>query len=129
MTTNNILNHLEVFKTRLIAGELVFIEIMSDSMSPVLKVGESYLVSKIERDYKPKKFEILIYWNGEKLIAHYFNEIARLAETNEDVWIFKSIKSKNKEDFPVRPESIVGIVNKKISVYFRLIIQIRNILN
>ncbi len=101
------------------------IKIMSGSMSPVLKTDEILEVSWIPKNFEPQKYDIFVYWDGMRLIGHYFYEKANLLNDQNEVWIFKCLIAKS-EDFPVARKEVIGIVNKKIPFLRRLFLSLRS---
>ena len=94
-------------------------------MSPVLKTDEILEVSWIPKNFKPQRYDIFVYWDGLRLIGHYFYEKANLLNTQNEVWIFKSLLAKV-EDFPVARSEVIGIVNKKIPIWRRLLLSLKS---
>ena len=115
-------------KKKLQTDGFLTITIVSDSMHPVLKVGKSYNLLPIEELHQPSKYDILAYWDGEKIIGHYFYEESKLFNDEEVRWIFKSIVSRG-EDFPVSKDYVLGRIQTKIPAYIRAYLAIKNRLN
>jgi signal peptidase I len=50
--------------------------IVSDSMEPLLKIGDKIVVEVGTRELK--RFDLIVFWNGEKLVCHYVWAMNRL---------------------------------------------------
>ena len=112
-------------KKKLKAEGALSITIASGSMHPVLKTGNHYCLLPLDEKYVPSKYDILAYWDGEKIIGHYFYSEAKLFNSKEIRWIFKSIVSQV-EDFPVSKDFVLGQIDVKMPLYIRTYLAIRS---
>ena len=95
------------------------VQIVTSSMSPWIKAGETVLISPIKiTELKP--FDIIIYWDSEAeiLICHIFKEI------RDNKLITKPL-STNTEDSPFNLSHLLGIVTKpQFKWYHKLLLRI-----
>jgi hypothetical protein len=91
--------------------------IQSDSMHPVLKVGQKYSV-----EYAPyddlKEFDIVVFLQGEQLMAHFLWHFNSL----ENRWQTRSIRYPHIPDCPVKKELYLGRINRPTISPFRRIL-------
>lgn len=95
------------------------IKVMSGSMEPVLVTNQKYWVQKIGADFKPRQYDIIVYWDGTRLICHYYDHSESVMNSNQHVWILKPL-THDTEDFPVSVERVLGLVDKKIPFFRKL---------
>lgn len=108
-------------KEALISHKTFQIRILSDSMKPLFKTKDLLWIKALPKDFKPKKFDVFTYWNGQLLIAHYYHHSERaLGHDDREVWIFKPLAA-GTEDFPVRRENILG----QVQVQFPILLKIK----
>lgn len=95
--------------------------IVSDSMSPFIKVGDEIKISTPESLNRPlSRFDLIVFTQSNKLMCHYvwrknkhFNKGKVLAT--------RSLKNPREDDYPVSQEHILGVVvGKKLSWWRRL---------
>ena len=114
----------EAVKMRTQGGRPANVTIVSDSMSPLIKVGE-----RVEVSYKDhyKSFDVVIYHHRDgRLICHYIWQKSRLEEGS---YLLRSLKG-TAFDLPVALEKILGhVTGKKLTgkwqfwIFFKLIKQ------
>lgn len=110
---NELKSHLENVQT-------LKIRIMSDSMKPLFQAGDLLDIQPLPKKFEPIKFDVLTYWDGQRLIAHYFDHSELIfGQQEKQVWIFKPLVI-GTEDFPVKPEHILGIVQIQFSLLLKL---------
>jgi len=108
----------EVLKKRLKAGETLRFPIVSDSMSPAIKVGDFIEVIDLQRS--PEPFDILVFLEEDKLICHIFVKAGSRFESTTAKYLFRSLKYPYL-DRPVSPELVLGLVqNFKLSGWQKL---------
>lgn len=80
-------------------------KVVSDSMSPLIKINEFLKISNENKDYRP--FDIIIFKRSSKLVVHYIwrNQIA----FNQTV-ITRSLKKIYFDEEPVHQNDIIGLV-------------------
>lgn len=113
--------NLEYFKKKLNINQHGEIRIVSDSMSPLIKSGE--ILKIIPLPSKLDRFDIVLFnYQGEPY-CHFFWGI-----NSNDQICTKSLKSPQKNDFPISKNNLIGVIaNKKITfwqkvkVYFHLL--------
>ena len=104
--------------------QTVSVKIASDSMSPLIKKGESLQVEE-KKHYKP--FDIVIYHHSDgRLICHYIWQISQL---NPNSYLLRSLKG-TAFDLPVSAENILGYtpfksvtLPSKILIFLKLLRQ------
>jgi len=52
--------------------EKLHFKIVSDSMMPLIPIGAEIHIEKIAKQTEFKKFDILLFKQGERLVCHYF---------------------------------------------------------
>jgi len=100
--------------------EPVEVRIASDSMLPILKVGQRcLLVGTSIQDLT--KFDIIVFQRGRFLIAHYVWHINRHIEMGT---IVTRSLNPGYEDLPISPENVLGRLKERIPSWlrFRLIL-------
>ena len=95
------------------------IKVVSGSMEPVLLTNQKYWVEKVDANFKPRKFDIIVYWDGTKLICHYYDHSENVMNSDQQVWILKPL-THDREDFPVSVERVLGLVDQKIPFFRKL---------
>ncbi len=118
-------------KAILTKGELD-IKIISDSMSPVIKIGDIAKVISI-KNYKPelKTFDIILYWNGSLLICHYVWNLNQIINNNDGRNITtRSIKESGNNGVPISFDHILGkIIDHQIPLWRKIVIILKNYIN
>jgi hypothetical protein len=75
-------------------------------MEPVLKVGSSYKL--IQSPFTAlKKFDVVVFWTGEVLVAHYVWHIN--STVDKGTLVTRSLRP-GTEDLPLQHEQIMGKV-------------------
>ncbi|OUR93626.1 hypothetical protein A9Q84_19345 [Halobacteriovorax marinus] len=96
------------------------VEIVSDSMEPLIKTGELIKVQNVEEDLK--LFDIIVFWRDGQFVSHFvwrFNGISHKTITT------RSLKDKGANELPVEFENVLGIIkDKKISLYTKVIMRL-----
>lgn len=98
----------------------VFVQLVSDSMSPVLKTGDAAIAKPIKDHNRIKKFDILVFFDGEKLLCHYF--VGRSSFKDADgveLYLTRGLSARE-FDLPVRKDHVLGKVEKKIPFLLKL---------
>jgi len=105
------------------------IRIISDSMVPLIQIGEEVTVAEYIDQKQLKRFTPILYWDGKKLICHYVWTHNRL--TNHEgmkTIATRSLKDPKSNDIPIAHENILGIViGRKISFLRKLKIIMTNL--
>ncbi len=102
-------------KSYLSDGHKLNAKVISGSMEPVIMTGDLVEVEAV-RVETLKMFDIILYWDGEKLICHYVWHLNRIpGAAGERVILTKKI-GKGNPDFPVSEYKVLGrITNFSIS--------------
>lgn len=114
---------LEVLKSVLKRDKKTILKVVSDSMSPLIKVGESIEVALLEAPEQLKPFDIILFEQARRLNCHF------LAKTDyiNNLFITKSLKNPSASDYPLETKQILGIVtSKKISFFTKIGLLIRS---
>lgn len=100
-------------------------KIVSDSMTPLISVGSEIKIEKIGIQTEFKKFDILLFRQGERLVCHYFwhqNEVI------DRGFITTRCLKDGKLDHPFAREMIIGrVVNFEIGFWLKLKIRLRDL--
>ncbi len=107
-------------------GELKF-KIATDSMYPLICIGDEIEVFPVDRDFRA--FDIIVYWDGEKLMAHYVWHVNNLKIKNQTSLLTRSLKNQYENDLPIPVDNILGFVhNFKLSTFKRILITFKCVL-
>lgn len=90
------------------------IAVLSDSMSPIIKRGDTVIIQKIKQDElnKLKEQMILVYKHNNKVIIH---RIVEIKEKDGEYYFKTKGDNNNVEDqYPIYGNEVIGIVNLKI---------------
>lgn len=79
-------------------------KIVSDSMVPVINVGEEILIDVKCRDLK--RFDIIVYVHDQKLICHYLWKINQIFEPR----LMQTRNMQGQKDYPISDKEYVGKV-------------------
>lgn len=116
-------------KKRIKKDGFLGIRIISDSMVPFINVGEEVMVSEFIEPKQLQRFTPILYWDGRKLICHYYwNESKLTNAEGKKTIITRSLKESKSNDIPIPLENILGIVvGRNISLVRKLFILLSNI--
>lgn len=91
--------------------------IMSDSMIPLLKVGEEIIWDKIENPAQQlRRFDLILFRRGTLLFCHYLWKI----NARRDLYITKPLKNIAVEDLPLKSSDILGrLVSHRLNYWWR----------
>lgn len=119
----------EQLKNQIKNSGFLGIRIISDSMHPVIEVGEEVTVSDFINEKQLSRFTPILYWDGSKLICHYFWNRGRIQNADgKETIVTRSLKETKSNDIPVPIENILGVVvGKKVPFMRRLSILLSNI--
>lgn len=99
-------------------------KVVSDSMSPLIPVGTEVYIRKFEMNDVLKRFDILLFKQGDRLICHYFwheNKVFDKGLINTRCIRYGG------QDNPFSRSQIIGVVtNFKIGCWLRMKILIRD---
>lgn len=109
----------------------IHLEVVSASMEPLIKVGEQV-------DVKPmlsgsgtlKKFDIIVFWNGELLICHYIRNFNLLAVPGGQGSITTRGLKTRRYDLPCYDEMILGrVLSHRLTFWQKLRLRLLDVLN
>lgn len=90
-------------------------KIITDSMSPVIKVGEEIVVEVLSGDLR--RFDIIVFKQDDKLICHYLWGLNQEVEPR----LMQTKSLKGDKDLPIKPEDYLGkVVSHKLSLWRKL---------
>ena len=90
-------------------------KIVSDSMSPLIKVGEEIVVDVGAQDLK--RFDIIVIFIKDKLVCHYLWQINRIVKPI----LLQTRNMRGQLDFPVPEKDYLGkVMSHKIGFWKRL---------
>lgn len=113
-------------KSRLDQQGEMQLNVASDSMHPVLKVGQIVTVRPTDSS-RLRKFDIIVFWGHGKLTSHFL-WAKQMDETNSENFIVtKSLKEPRSHDIPFKENLILGIVDCKISFLSKMSVWLRNL--
>jgi hypothetical protein len=109
---------IENFKILLEKNQKAKIKIASDSMWPLIRIGEQLTVHSINRPLQ--RFDIIVFnYNGSPF-CHFFWGKLLSKKSNEDQFFTRSLKSPAQTDLPIFSKDILGIItSKKIGFFLR----------
>lgn len=111
---------IEVLRKKLLRGDTVSLQVVSNSMEPVIKTGEMIEVSRVSLS-DLKVFDIILFFQGGRLNSHF---LAKTDENNNQ-FITRPLNGSGPSDYPLRGDEIIGIVsNKKLNLWHRLKVMI-----
>lgn len=94
-------------KQELIQDSEFLFPVVTDSMAPIITVGEIIVVKPLPQRLKP--FDIIVFYQFEKLICHFvWHQNEKIGKT-----VITRNLNEGKFDLPVSEEEILGIVSNK----------------
>jgi len=107
-----------VLKKKLQEGPLTM-RLVSDSMAPLLKVGDLVEVQKCSQPIQ--LFDLVVFWTNEKLMCHF---LWRDQLAYDGTFVTRSLKDPWHDDLPQPHENLLGVVSdRRISDWRKLWIQ------
>ena len=101
---------------------LLELQVISGSMEPVIMTNEKIIAVRLEKHSTTlKPFDIIVFWDGNRLICHYIWHINRLIRSNGvQVYVTRPYAGKG-EDLPLTEAQVLGLVTShRISSFGRL---------
>ena len=87
-------------------------KVASGSMEPLIAVNSEIDVYPLQG--KPKKFDIIVFWDGQILTCHYVRHVNAIPASNgEELFVTGGLDSRF-EDWPVRTSQILGILKEPV---------------
>lgn len=98
--------------------ELLHFRIASDSMSPVLNVGDEIFWDKVDNvAHDLKRFDLIVFRQGTDLFCHYLWQ----KNPKRDLYITKPLKNMAREDLPLNSSAILGrVTSHRLNFFWRL---------
>lgn len=100
---------LHVLKKSLKHNNQVSLQIVSDSMEPLIKVGESIEVAKVQSVKELRVFDIILFDQAGRLNCHFLAKV----DYENNVFITKSLRHPGVSDYPIGSDQIIGIIKQK----------------
>lgn len=97
--------------------QLPFIKsiVVSDSMAPVINIGEKIVVEV--GDFDLKRFDIVVIYAEGKLICHYVWKINKII----DPILIQTRNMRKEMDFPITKEDFLGkVVSQRLSLWQKI---------
>ena len=113
-------------KKRLLLKRKDFVRIVSDSMVPLIDIGDNVEVTYLDNLDDIKRFDIIIFHLGEVLTSHFYWG-RNLFEPEK--LLFKSLKHVKDYDLPISEQSILGKVNLTFPLWLKLIVYLSLFIN
>lgn len=108
---------IEVLRQKLASGSPHQLTVVSDSMSPLIAIGEDIVVHPRPAKEDLKIFDIILFYQGGRLNAHFLTKI----DWQGDTFITRPLKDPRHQDYPLQYQDILGIIkNKKLNWWHKL---------
>lgn len=121
-----------ILKKQLEIEKTIQLEVLGSSMLPLYRsVGERINVEIIHELIELKRFDIIVFWQNEGLIVHYFWKINSFFNDNakDPTIITRPLNPITAYDHPIHFNQLLGIVrDKKIGNYLKFKISLLSIL-
>lgn len=93
--------------------------IVSDSMEPLIKVGDTITVNVGNRELE--RFDVVVFWDEGKLVCHYVWTMNRIVPI--DLLQTRSLKYHKGKDVPIGPSDYLGkVVSHRLRVREKFLI-------
>lgn len=90
-------------------------KIVSNSMEPILKIGDEVVIDVGFKDIQ--RFDIIVFYHDEKLICHYLWRMNKLVKPI----LLQTRNMSGKLDYPITLENYLGkVVSHKLSLWQKL---------
>jgi signal peptidase I len=100
--------------------------VVSDSMSPLIAIGDELIIEPIEKDFIFNRFDIILFNSDRGLTCHYFWHENK--NIDKGLIITRNLKN-GRYDNPYDKKQIIGIVkNFKINFFLKLKILLRDLI-
>lgn len=116
--------HLEHFKEMLKEKGVLNVNIVGRSMFPLIKEGSTLSIVPIGSYESIKKFDVIIFHDGHRLVCHYFWKRNMYFKNEEDlnnpVLVTRPLNPIHAFDHPINADQILGYVpDVKIGPYLK----------
>lgn len=117
------LSEFRELKAQLSSIGRVSFKVVSGSMSPWLRVGESSWVLPLPKEIDP--FTPIVFWDGKVLVCHMvITQSVFSGNGDKKIWLTQGLANTH-SDLPVPEEHILGIVEKRLPWWRKLIFSIK----
>ncbi len=120
MAENEEMSHLDfTYASALLKNQRsVHCKIISDSMEPIIPTNAIVKVEPLID--APKAFDILVFWQNEKLNCHVYIHNSTFNHNNERILIMKSYKYLS-QDLPLIYSDVLGrVVSHRLSLFAKV---------
>ncbi len=100
---------IEVLRKKLASGEPHQLTVVSDSMTPLIKVGEEITIKAKPAPENLQIFDIVLFYQGGRLNAHILTKI----DKNKDQLITRPLKDPRHQDYPLNYDDLLGVISNK----------------
>ncbi len=90
------------------ANHRYILSVVTDSMEPLIKVGEDITIERVNKT-ELSTFDIIVFDQAGKLNAHFLTHI----DLEKDQFLTRSLKNPHTNDYPIKWEQILGRVSTK----------------
>ncbi len=98
------------------AGNLHPLRVVSGSMAPLIPIGATVVVDPART---PRRWDVVVYWDGQKLICHVLWHVNRHALPNEALLLAPLVG--RSVDLAVPRERVLGVVvSHRLTWFWRL---------
>lgn len=113
-------DHFLMMKKIILSKGKIEVEIVSDSMEPLIDTGELVEVWDLKEELN--LFDIIVFWREAQFVAHFiwqFNGISHKTVST------RSLKNKSSNELPVELDHILGIIKaKKIGLFTKIFMRL-----
>jgi signal peptidase I len=88
-------------------------------MEPLIQTGERLLVEPLGDVSTLKRFDVVVFWDGEKFVCHYFLAHSKFQQNKTPMILTKGLRGSDL-DTPVECAHILGRVAKSLTPWMRL---------
>jgi hypothetical protein len=107
--------HLEIVKQ-------LDISIIGQSMAPLYRPeGQLVKVSYIEDLNSLKRFDVIVFWQNDILVSHYFwKKNSYFTDPNDPTLVTRPLNPIKSFDHPIKYNQILGILPEKINFWLKI---------
>ncbi len=88
-------------------------------MAPLIRIGDEIVIEPIAKLSSLAKFDIVVFWDGEKPVCHYVLGHSSFAVEGEPTLLTMGLASAEL-DRPVRESLILGRVGLQMPLYYKI---------
>jgi hypothetical protein len=112
-------------KQEITSQKIFFINVVSDSMSPLVKINDKLIVTPVDLS-KLRRFDVILFWyRGAPTMHFYWGENTL---TEKGTIMTKSLKSPVEIDDPIPKDKVLGIVKIRMPLWAKLLFLFRYII-